>query len=207
MARSSSATTCLICRSLHNAGSGDNVLVSTLAFALLSLLTRGPATGYELAQRLRVPIGHFWTANHSQIYPELGRLAEAGHVRVREEPGRGPRPKKTYTMTGSGRRALAEWLPTAPSFQPRSEVTLKAYAVASADPAAMAAMYRAVAEDAAATLAGWQRDLRELRADGADDLSHPRFGNYAALRIGVESQRVLRDWARWLADLLGAESR
>src|SRR5690606_24488121 len=67
----------------------DNGPVSTLGFALLSLLTRGPATGYDLAQRMKAPIGHFWTAKHSQIYPELARLAEAGHVRVRSGAGPG----------------------------------------------------------------------------------------------------------------------
>ncbi len=172
--------------------------MSTLGYALLSLLARGPATGYELTLRMRRPIGHFWVANHSQIYPELARLAEAGHVSVREGAGPGPRAKKTYTLTESGRHALAEWLPLPPAFTPRSEVTLKAYALGSADPARMAALYEDVAEQARASAELFERELAAL----VDDPGHPSFGNYAALRLGVASQRDLAEWATWLASRL-----
>ena len=53
---------------------------STLGFALLGLLARQPRTGYELSQALRRPIGYFWTAGHSQVYPELARLDAAGYI-------------------------------------------------------------------------------------------------------------------------------
>lgn len=172
--------------------------MSTLGYALLSLLTRGPATGYELTQRMRKPIGNFWVAQHSQIYPELARLAEAGHVAVREGAGPGPRAKKTYTLTSSGRRALAEWLPQPPAFTPRSEITLKAYALASADPERMAQMYQRVADEAAAQMRAYEAELTEL----VDDPRHPKFGNYATLRMGVESSRAVHDWAAWLASRL-----
>src|SRR5262245_2888646 len=84
-----------ICQNLHSGVAGHNVLVSTLGYALLSLLTRGPATGYDLTQRMREPIGFFWVAQHSQIYPELARLADDGHVRATEGHGPGPHAKKT----------------------------------------------------------------------------------------------------------------
>lgn len=172
--------------------------MSTLGYALLSLLTRGPATGYELTARMRTPIGHFWVAKHSQIYPELARLAEAGYVKVREGAGPGPRAKKTYTLTQSGRKALAEWLPEPPTFTPRSEVALKAFAVASAEPGPMAEMYERVAREAVAKVAQFEAELEQL----VDDPAHPRFGNYATLRLGVESNRALHTWASWLAGRL-----
>lgn len=75
--------------------SGKSVTTgSTLGFALLSLLTRGPDTGYRLAQRIKAPIGHFWTATHSQIYPKLARLADAGWVQLIEGAGPGPRRRR-----------------------------------------------------------------------------------------------------------------
>ena len=122
--------------------------MSTLGFALLSLLTRGPATGYELSQRMKAPIGHFWTAKHSQIYPELARLTELDWVTATEGEGPGPRAKKTYSMTRAGREALHDWLVQPPVSQPRSEVTLKAYAATVADPQSMAALYEHVAASA-----------------------------------------------------------
>ncbi len=176
--------------------------MSTLGFALLSLLTRGPATGYELTQRMKAPIGHFWSANHSQIYPELARLSELGYVTSTEGAGPGPRAKKTYSLTEQGRDALADWLPGPAAFQPRSEITLKAYAATVADPARMAQLYERVAEESGALLARWRAEESVMAADGMDDISHPKFGNYAVLRLGIESQRVTQEWATWLASKL-----
>jgi DNA-binding PadR family transcriptional regulator len=176
--------------------------VSTLGFALLSLLTRGPATGYELSQRMKAPIGHFWTANHSQIYPELARLSELGYVTSTEGVGPGPRAKKTYSLTDQGREALAEWLPQPAAFQPRSEITLKAYAATAADHLRMAELYEQVAADASVTLANFQQEAAAMSAEGMDDVSHPKFGNYAVLLLGIESQRALQTWATWLARML-----
>jgi DNA-binding PadR family transcriptional regulator len=173
--------------------------VSTLGYALLSLLTRGPATGYDLTRRLREPIGYFWMAQHSQIYPELARLARSGFVAVHEGEGPGPRAKKTYTLTESGRAVLAKWLPEPPVFQTRSEMVLKAYAANSADPARMAEMYQAIADDAAELLEDWRLELKTMAEQGCNHPSHPQFGNYAVLKMGLESQRVTHGWATWLA--------
>src|SRR6266508_2593560 len=84
--------------------------VGGLGYALLCLLVRGPGTGYDLAQRLRRPIGYYWTARHTQIYPELARLVSAGLVTYQAGAGPGPREKKTYTIAEAGRDALAAWL-------------------------------------------------------------------------------------------------
>jgi DNA-binding PadR family transcriptional regulator len=173
--------------------------VSTLGYALLSLLTRGPATGYELSQRMRRPIGHFWTAKHSQVYPELAQLTAQGWVSVTEGEGPGPRAKKTYELTEDGRGALGAWLVQPPVSQPRSEVTLKAYAINSADPQAAAALYEQVAAEAAVALAEFEAEEAVMREAGMDGVAHPRFGNYAVLRMGIESQRALHAWAAWLA--------
>ncbi len=49
-------------------------MVTSLGYALLALLARTPLTGYDLAQRMLRSTDFFWTARHSQIYPELARL-------------------------------------------------------------------------------------------------------------------------------------
>src|SRR6266540_2672177 len=76
--------------------------LGVLGYALLCLLVRGPGTGYDLAQRLRRPIGYYWTARHTQIYPELARLVSAGLVTYQAGAGPGPREKKTYTFVERG---------------------------------------------------------------------------------------------------------
>ncbi|MDI1461887.1 PadR family transcriptional regulator [Catellatospora sp. KI3] len=182
----------------------DSVSVSgsALGYALLSLLTRGPATGYQLTQRMKSPIGHFWTAQHSQIYPELARLAAAGWVEAAEGDGPGPRQKKTYTLTPDGLAALREWLPRPPVVAPRSETVLKAYAANSADPAAMADLYGGIAARQRSLLDEWTREAAMLRDAGHDDPAHPGFGNYAVLLMGIESARSTAAWADWLVTCL-----
>lgn len=45
--------------------------MTTLGHVLLGLLARAPASGYDLAQKLKGPVDFFWQARHSQIYPSL----------------------------------------------------------------------------------------------------------------------------------------
>jgi DNA-binding PadR family transcriptional regulator len=45
--------------------------IATLGYAILGLLARQPLSGYDVAARLKVPVGFYWTAHYSQIRPEL----------------------------------------------------------------------------------------------------------------------------------------
>jgi DNA-binding PadR family transcriptional regulator len=177
--------------------------VSALGYALLCLLVRGPATGYDLARRLRRPIGYYWTAGHTQIYPELARLAAAGLVTYQAGSGPGPREKKTYRITAAGRDTLTAWLVTPPAPPaPKDELLLKTYAVAAADPHRMAHLYRAAGDAHAQRLAEYRSQLTELTDNGASNPQHPRFGNYATLRYGIAIEEQREAWCRWMASTL-----
>ena len=64
-------------------------------------------SGYELAQRFEASVGSTWSAGHSQIYPELNRLADEGLVAAGEP---GPRGRKTYAITDEGsERSAPGW--------------------------------------------------------------------------------------------------
>src|SRR5467141_3325089 len=103
-------------------------MTTTLGYALLGLLARGPLSGYDIAAQLKRGVGPFWHARHSQIYPELARLAASElvtHVRVEQYD----RPdKKVYSLTPAGLAALEAWLtsPLPPEHQ-RDELTLRAF--------------------------------------------------------------------------------
>jgi PadR family transcriptional regulator AphA len=79
----------------------------SLRHAVLGLLAVEPATGYELTRKFERSLGNAWHASHSQIYPELARLADAGWVEVLSEGARGSR---TYAVTPEGREELRRWL-------------------------------------------------------------------------------------------------
>src|SRR5918997_950310 len=92
--------------------------MATLGYAILGLLSREELSGYDLAGRMQVRVGHFWEARHSQIYPELARLEEGGLVthRVVEQEERPD--KKVYEITPAGLAALKEWVTELPVPRP-----------------------------------------------------------------------------------------
>jgi DNA-binding PadR family transcriptional regulator len=79
----------------------------SLRHAILGLLARQPSTGYDLARLFDLSLRTTWHASHSQIYPELARLEEAGMVEV---VGHGPRRSKTWAITDLGSEELRRWV-------------------------------------------------------------------------------------------------
>ncbi|HEX7745677.1 MAG TPA: PadR family transcriptional regulator [Micromonosporaceae bacterium] len=177
--------------------------ISALGHALLCALHREPLTGYDLVRRMRRPIGYYWSAQQSQIYPELTRLTEAGLIEHEAEPGPGPRQRKTHRLTAAGRDELAAWLVSPPApHAPRDEAVLKTYALAAADPSRMREMYLREAGSCEQRRADFERQRADLVARGADRPEHPEFGSYATLNLAVSSLVVRTDWCRWVADRL-----
>jgi DNA-binding PadR family transcriptional regulator len=73
----------------------------------LGILTRGPATGYEI-KKLFEDDGyqHVVEASFGSIYPALNRLTEEGLVSVREEAQEKRPDRKVYSITAAGRTAF-----------------------------------------------------------------------------------------------------
>ena len=73
----------------------------------LGILTRGPATGYEI-KKLFDDDGyqHFVEASFGSIYPALTRLTAEGFVSVREEAQDKRPDRKVYSITPAGRTAF-----------------------------------------------------------------------------------------------------
>ncbi|MFP3990533.1 PadR family transcriptional regulator [Streptomyces sp. E11-3] len=81
-----------------------------MRLALLALLARGPAHGYELKQDLEQLLGAAYPQpNVGQIYVTLGRLEKSGLIEG-EEVAQSSRPnKKIYHLTDAGHEALLAW--------------------------------------------------------------------------------------------------
>jgi DNA-binding PadR family transcriptional regulator len=79
--------------------------------AMLALLAKEPAHGYELRQRLTRALGPVGEVlNSGQIYVTLARLERSGLVRgVQVEQSAAP-DKKVYEVTAAGREQVASWL-------------------------------------------------------------------------------------------------
>ncbi len=105
-----------------------------LGDAILVCLTERPMTGYELAKTFDTSIGFFWKADHQQIYRELARLRDRGHIQGREVVQSGKPNKLVYTLTSEGRAALRHWAarPSSPS-SIKDDLLVRLYALDSVD--------------------------------------------------------------------------
>lgn len=82
--------------------------LSPLDFALLALLARGPASGYDLRRVFQVtPLGRY-SDSPGSIYPALRRLEAKRLIVGRDD--RDPRRRRTLRLTNLGRRALLDWI-------------------------------------------------------------------------------------------------
>ena len=101
----------------------------SLRHALLAILAVEPMTGYDLTKHFDRSAAYVWHAPHSQIYPELRKLEDAGLVTA-ESVARGDHGiKRTYSITDAGLTELIEWVeeldPPAPdrdAFQSESDL-------------------------------------------------------------------------------------
>lgn len=84
--------------------------LTPLGYALLGLLHKQPASGYDLRTTFtRTPIGRF-SDSPGAIYPALRRLEQRKLVRGVLEAGAGMRRRRLLHITPAGRAALEAWL-------------------------------------------------------------------------------------------------
>lgn len=81
-----------------------------LKYAILGLLNQSDMTGYELMKHFESTLREFWSAKHSQIYPELHKLNEEGCIEYQIEIAGTSLEKKLYSITELGRNEFMEWL-------------------------------------------------------------------------------------------------
>ena len=84
------------------------MLQGTLDLIVLQLLAAEPTNGYELAQRIETVSRDALTINAGSLYPALYRLEERDLIRATWEESKTGRRVKVYSLTRSGRKALAE---------------------------------------------------------------------------------------------------
>ena len=93
----------------------------TLKYAILGLLMRSPVTGYDIGDGL----GCFWSAKHSQIYPELKRLTDDGLIQFRTVIQGERMEKKLYEITDKGKEDFLCWLLKDPPLDPTPKDVFK----------------------------------------------------------------------------------
>ena len=83
--------------------------LTTTSYAILGLLAVKSWSTYELTRQMDRSLGRMWPRAQSKLYEEPKKLVEYGLAEASADRV-GRRPRTTYSITPSGRRALAAWL-------------------------------------------------------------------------------------------------
>ena len=92
-----------------------------LRYAILGYLSTAPGSGYDLSQQLDGGLGWFWSASHSQIYPELSRLESAGLIVGSPMTVGEKLEKRVYSITEDGFAELIAWASQLPIYRPNRD--------------------------------------------------------------------------------------
>ena len=164
----------------------------SLRHAVLGLLAAAPSNGYELTQRFDRSLSNAWRASHSQIYPELAKLEQAGMIEV---VGEGPRRSRTWGVTEAGREEIRRWLlESQPDRTQRSETGVRWFLVFLLEPDERRTVLERELAEVEAHLE-WMTQLTE---------EVPPEGQFRpVLDMGLRVERVMADWLR---EQIGATS-
>jgi DNA-binding PadR family transcriptional regulator len=174
-----------------------------LGEAILVCLTERPMTGYELAKTFDASIGFFWKADHQQIYRELTRLRERGHVQGCEVVQSGKPNKLVYTLTSEGRAALKHWA-ARPSSPPsiKDDLLVRLYALESLEIDPLRADLMARLAYHRDRLSRYERILEKRFPPGAASPTHA--GKLLGLRMGLRYERAVAEWCEEALHTLSA---
>ena len=143
----------------------STVDLNPVSYVVLGLVERdGPCTPYGLKTAVSRGVAGFWPFQHSQLYSEPERLADAGLLEEEREDG--GRRRRLYRITPLGRQVLRAWLAEPSSEQPqiRSLGLLKLYFGGFAAPEDIEALARAQLAMFAAAIADLDAAEQRLMA-------------------------------------------
>jgi PadR family transcriptional regulator, regulatory protein AphA len=176
-------------------------------YVILGVLnTFGPLSGYGVKQVIAQTIDFMWSESYGQLYPELKRLARDGLVRQVSERGDNPRGRKTFAITGAGRRTLSTWLRQRPARElVRVEHLVKLFFGRAAGVKASRLQVLAVKEKQLARLAQFAAIRAQIESAAT---ASPDFVNWMIVLRSGEMQAEMRvRWAEEALALLDAWER
>jgi DNA-binding PadR family transcriptional regulator len=161
----------------------------SLRYALLGLLAGSPMTGYELNRKFERSLLNVWPAGHSQIYPELARLSEAGLIR---QAGSGARGKKIYEITPAGLDEVRAWLRTEADHASRNPAFLRVFFLWLMEPEEATTFL----ENEALVHEAKLLEFREIASERKrQDDEAWAFG--LALEWGIRYEQGILEWNEW----------
>jgi transcriptional regulator len=85
-----------------------DLVQGTLDLLILKVVALEPLHGWAIAQRIRQMSGEVLLVGQSALYPALHKLERHGWIKARWKMSETNRRAKYYTLTRSGRKAVAQ---------------------------------------------------------------------------------------------------
>lgn len=176
--------------------------MSSIQYALLSLLAREPLSGYDMKQQMNNRIGPFWNINNNQLYPTLAKLEAEGLVELQSyEQQESYRPaRKVYAITEAGKEHVQKWVikPSEMSTV-KDEFMLKVYSSWLVDPESVIPLLEDHQRQHEERLAAYTAKVAEFREQNPDLSSEmPLFSTVAVVEMGIAYERSYTDWCKQL---------
>lgn len=168
----------------------------TLKYAILGMLSLESLSGYDLYLKFNVALGEFWTAKHSQIYPELKKLTEEGLVSYNIEISGSALEKKVYSITPAGMADFIEWLNRLEPMQPTAKdvFRLRLFFAAELEPNKRIKLIQKELKGHEARLAYLKRKLDDF--GDVTDKNSPAFYDKLVLTGAVMRERTHCEWLK-----------
>jgi PadR family transcriptional regulator, regulatory protein AphA len=177
----------------------DSVPRTTTSYAILGLLSVRQWSTYELAKQVRRSLRWFWPRTERKIYDEPKRLVADGLATATRQYT-GQRPRTVYGITDQGRDELSRWLDRAPATRSvEFEGMLKLFFADAGSLDQLAATLAAIERDAADRLAELA-EVNKQNLAGTNKFPQRLHLSVLALRLHVEQEIVVYNWARWARD-------
>ena len=155
--------------------------------SILGFLHDGPATGWDLIEEVRRGLTRFWNVTSSHVYRELKTLEARGFIRA-DEPG--PRERRPFAITDSGREAFKEWIHQEPGpEQMRVPLLVTLWFSKHLDDATLARFLDKQRGEHERRLAEYRSFARALNDAPAPD---PHVG--AVIDFGISYEQAFLDW-------------
>jgi DNA-binding PadR family transcriptional regulator len=173
----------------------------SLKHLVLAILSRQPATGYEITKTFDAIVGSFWRASHQQVYRELTALSKIGFATFAKVSQIERPDKKVYTITPAGIEELLQWLASSTQERPlKDDLLIKVWAGELLGPTALR-------QEIVRLRAHHETELDRYRAIEKECFSSPPNNTfevlqYVALKRGICSEQSWIAWSKEAEALL-----
>lgn len=171
-------------------------IMRTLKYAILGLLNQQDMTGYELMKQFESTLCEFWSAKHSQIYPELKKLTDEGQIEYKIEITGTVLEKKLYSITEAGKKDFMTWLGKDVQMEPtpKNIFRLKMFFSGTLDPEIRAHLLESQLTQHEKRLEHLQRNQQKF--DCIPDTNSNEFGDYLVLMGAIMREEMNCEWLR-----------